>query len=372
MNKLRELDRGSWFSYPLEKQLPDPSRSPNREFGVPRELREKIFSPELKELTRGVLKRPREVPERRKKSPSAPSAILAGQKEASAPDWFTPAHSPFPDEILRLIFAGYRRKISMEETCGALLEYMADLCSADSGICLLPDDTHFVYRPFSSINIDKKDFREIYFSLDDPYLVTRRAARVIHFRDFDDDAFFKKRFTRDFFRHTDRALILNLTLYEFPGYFAFFYRKPGEEPLRIAPELLIAARDIIPLLYRRAEVALEYGDDFSRKAFDLLKQARNRAGYRLNVARFTFPGLFEHSAGRYLLRNIARILRGRMLPEERLFLLPPNAIALALTGSLPEPLLELGRELAERSGFAAETTLQSFPEAGSNLYNYLS
>src|SRR5690606_6948492 len=117
------------------------------------------------------------------------------------------------------------------------------------------------------------------------------------FRHLDDQFFLKKRFGTSFFQDHAGALMVNLELFEFPGYLALFFTDMADcDPDRIRNELSFLIRDLIPVLQRRRVAREQDGqrNNPSMRTFNLLRWMSGFGKKEFVLASVRFVDLLEY------------------------------------------------------------------------------
>ena len=310
-------------------------------------------------------------------------AVIAPEDLPAPADlsWLRPVPPPMPAEIVKSLFHLFEREDVNNQDFLTIMEYMRERGKADALAGMLFDPIDFVYRLYLHDGIDPHTRKNIFFALNDEFLDSESPISILRFADYKGDFFFSKRFSTNFFKTMQGAVLLNLNVYELPGYFMLFYRDLSardDEVLRELSESIV--RDLVPLVQRLRRVnglvhyrtTLEDSrDNYTLRLYQLLKELSHSGKDPIRVIHVSFRAEKEGGAIRPYLIQICERLRKVLGPRERVAILPPGRLSVMIQSDEVDAVLEVVKAISADAELTPEWKVMRYPESGRNLLNYL-
>lgn len=394
--RLIEPDSFRWLSYPLRRHL-YPISLKNIKADLEEKstetlpfIRDRIFSSELRDVSNDVISHKPGIPGAENKALKLKKTtgivrrrskkLISGGKNLSIDSilnsdyFFNPVEPAFPPNVARWFASVGKSDIESEIDYDPLLTHMLSVSKAQSICCLIFDSHEFIYTLSFQKGLDEFTIKNICFSPNDSFLNENKRIQFIPFRRYQNDYFFKKRFSTNFFLDFHGALFLNLKYYNMQGYMIFFYKNLETESIRsFLSEISLLIRDMIPIIRRKDfNIKIENIDkNVSELIFRELNRVSRNGRDKMKVIQFHFHDIAEKIDLERILQEGADLVTEQISSAERVIIFPPNKILLLLIDRDHLAIVDQMVSFSKISGCNISEKIKIYPDHGNNLYNYI-
>lgn len=356
---------------------------------APPPARDKIFTDELRNATdrvlagrgsAGIAKQPISVPTPAEEEVPLPVESAPQDDPQTAQlrsdtirklRWLRPSQPKQPAAIVRWLHRVYAGRASVVEPPEEVLSYLLRESRAAAVAMLLPGNDEFLLRVVCDRGLDSTTKLNLSFAANDAYLNRPAEELLFHFREFDDDFYFKKRFGTVFFQEHASMLLLDFSPAGEQGYLAFFFADEDDcDPPGVRSAFATLIADMAPLLRLRRQRDRS-GTDITGRVFQLMRRLSDGGKHPLSVVRMRVVEMPEGLPGRHVLRDAAEQVRDRLHADERIVLLPPDSMLVLLISTDDQLVIDTLHETASNAGYRLAVSVRRFPDAGKNLLNYV-
>ncbi len=339
-------------------------------------VRDKVFNPELKSLTEGIL---RHSPADSESVPEAPEVLEIPQALRSRFDsLYHGAQLPVPDYASLSLMHIYSNYVFSADSMDPLFRYLLRITGADTLSWMLYDPRMQCHTPVADNGLDSYTRRNFYLGLKDHYLDSSMQSQMLSLRgNLSKEMNFKKRFSTAFYKKFESAFFLNLTSYGVNGFLVLFFRnRDGKEAVTIAEAADGLIRDILPALLRRVSQANSRKRKIQHTSQQIMFQFYRSVREISDSGKLSVKAVFiepsEHrmhsSFPVYFEQGLERLLR-EIDRSERMYRIGSFRLAFLLTVTPVERILNLIRELEGIWGFSALVQIRSYPDESPNIVN---